>query len=414
MIIKLEIPAMIQYEFRHNDDASSYKAISLFAGAGGCSLGFSKFGVNIIGAYDIWEEAVATYNHNFEGNKAHITDLARCNFNEIRESLGLQRGELDIIIGGPPCQGFSTLGKRGENDPRNLLLLNYTKAIEILYPRWFMMENVEGMLTTAKGNFVVEAIDRMIQLGYTVCMKKVYMHEYGVPQRRKRVVIIGNREGKVFQFPKPQIKATGFRYKDGEHTLFEAINDLEGKDVPPINHIRKFENGIKSKRIEALKEGGTMKDLPKELQHESYAKRAARRVCDGTPSEKRGGAPSGLKRLIYSEPSLTITGSCTNEFVHPKENRMLTIRECARIQTFPDSFLFVGTDAQQEQQIGNAIPPLFANVMANQIFIFDQKPTKSLPSGLLFYDVTKSEAKSPALTATCNRLDHFSINLFTT
>lgn len=404
---------MIQYAFHHNDDASSYKAISLFAGAGGCSLGFSKYGVKILGAYDVWKEAVATYNHNFEGNKAHITDLANCNFSEIRESLGLQRGELDLIIGGPPCQGFTTLGKRGENDPRNLLLLNYAKALEIFYPRWFMMENVEGMLTTAKGNFVVEAIDRMIKLGYTVCMKKVYMHEYGVPQRRKRVVIIGNREGKGFQFPKPQIRATGFRYKDGEHTLFEAINDLEGKDIPIINHIRKFEDGIKLKRIEALKEGETMKDLPRELQHESYAKRSARRVCDGTPSEKRGGPPSGLKRLVYSEPSLTITGSCTGEFVHPKENRMLTIRECARIQTFPDNFIFMGTDTQQEQQIGNAIPPLFANIMANQIFIYDHKPTKNIPSGLLYYDVTKSDAKSPALSVTCNRLDSFSINLFT-
>lgn len=405
---------MIHYEFLHNDEASAYKAVSLFSGAGGCSLGFSKYGVNILGAYDIWKEAVDTYNHNFEGNKGHVTDLAKCDFNVMRDSLGLRRGELDLIIGGPPCQGFTTLGKRGGDDPRNLLLSNYARALEIFYPRWFMMENVEGMLTTANGDFVVEAIDRMIQSGYTVCMKKVYMHEYGVPQRRKRVIIIGNREGKDFQFPKPQVKASGFRYKDGEHTLYEAINDLEGKDIPQINHIRTFENGIKLQRIEAIKEGGTMKDLPKELQHESFARRAARRVCDGTPSEKRGGPPSGLKRLVYSEPSLTITGSCTSEFIHPKENRMLTIRECARIQTFPDSFLFSGTDAQQEQQIGNAIPPLFANVMANNIFLYDHKPTKKIPSGLLYYDVTKSSAKSPALSATCSRLNEFSINLFTT
>lgn len=404
---------MINYKFLHNNEATAYKAISLFAGAGGCSLGFSKYGINILGAYDIWEEAVATYNQNFDGHKAHITDLANCNFEEIRESLYLQKGELDLIIGGPPCQGFTTLGKRGENDPRNKLLLNYAKALEIFYPRWFMMENVEGMLTTAKGNFIVEAVDRMISLGYTVCIKKVYMHEYGVPQRRKRVIIIGNREGKDFQFPKTQVRASGFRYKDGKYSLQDAIGDLEGKDIPEINHIRILENGVRMQRIEALKEGGTMKDLPKELQHDSYAKRAARRVCDGTPSEKRGGAPSGLKRLIYAEPCLTITGSCTSEFVHPKENRMLTIRECARIQTFPDDFSFVGTDAQQEQQIGNAIPPFFANIMAEQIFVCDHRPSKSIPRGLLYYDVTKSNAKSPALAATCSRLSNYSINLFT-
>lgn len=403
---------MINLNFKNNPEAQCYRAISLFAGAGGCSLGFSKYGVNILGAYDIWGEAISTYNQNFEGNKAHQTDLANCDFEEIRNGLGLAKGELDLIIGGPPCQGFTTLGKRGEDDPRNKLLINYTKALEFFYPRWFMMENVEGMLTTANGNFVIEAIDRMIKLGYTLCMKKVYMHEYGIPQRRKRVIIIGNREGKDFQFPKTTGRATGFRYKDGAKTLHDAINDIESIDIPDINHIRKQEEGIKLQRIEALKEGGTMKDLPKELQHESYAKRAARRVCDGTPSEKRGGAPSGLKRLVYSEPCLTITGSCTGEFVHPSQNRMLTIRECARIQTFPDEFNFYGTDAQQEQQIGNAIPPLFANVMADQIFNCDHKTSHNLPQGLLYYDVTKSKAKSPALAATCKRLDAYLINLF--
>lgn len=403
---------MISVDFKYNNDAINYKVISLFAGAGGCSLGFSKYGVDILGAYDIWNEAISTYNKNFDGNKAHQIDLANCNFEEIRYDLGLSKGELDIIIGGPPCQGFTTLGKRGEDDPRNKLLVNYTKALETFYPRWFMMENVEGMLTTANGSFAVEAIDRMIKLGYTLCMKKVYMQEYGVPQRRKRVIIIGNREGKDFQFPKTMCCASGFRYKYGVATLKDAIDDIESIDVPEINHIRKREEGIKLQRIEALKEGETMKDLPKELQHESFAKRAARRVCDGTPSEKRGGAPSGLKRLVYSEPSLTITGSCTSEFVHPTQNRMLTIRECARIQTFPDDFIFYGTDAQQEQQIGNAIPPLFANVMANQIYACDHKISRNLPNGLLYYDVTKSDAKSPALAATCKRLDSYLINLF--
>lgn len=401
---------MIKIPFHTNSKAEAYNAVSLFAGAGGCSLGFTKFGVNILGAYDIWKEAVCTYNRNFPGEKAHLVDLGSCDYRELRDSLGLKRGELDIIIGGPPCQGFTTLGKRSEEDVRNKLLLNYTKALDIFYPRWFMMENVEGMLTTAKGDFVVEAVDKIVRLGYTVCIKKVYMHEYGIPQRRKRVIIVGNREGKSFSFPRVTFAASGFRFKLGCHTLFDAIHDLENYDCLQINHIRKFEVGIKQKRIEALKEGETMRNLPIELQHESFARRAARRVCDGTPSESRGGAPSGLKRLIYSEPSLTITGSCTGEFVHPKENRMLTVRECARIQTFPDEFSFYGSDSQQEQQIGNAIPPFFANLMAEQIFISDGKDSGKFPPGLLYYDVTKSTAKSPALQHTCNRLNEYLIN----
>lgn len=396
-------------DFIHNDNIH-YKAISLFAGAGGCSLGFQRYGIDILAAYDICKEAVNTYNHNFAGNKCHIEDLSTCDFANIRDELGLQKGELDIVIGGPPCQGFTTAGRRSEDDVRNRLLDNYVNALKEFYPRWFMMENVEGILTTTNGNFIVDCIQGMISLGYSVYMKKVYMQEYGIPQRRKRVIIIGNREGKSFDFPKPLAVASGRIYKNGTMTLRDAISDIENIDIPEINHVRKDETDIQLKRIQLLHEGQTMKDLPKELQHKSFAKRAARRVCDGTPSEKRGGSPSGLKRLIYDEPSLTITGSATSEFIHPTQDRMLTIRECARIQTFPDEFCFFGTDSQQLQQIGNAIPPLFANLMAEQIYKYDMKESKSLPHALIWYNVTKSNVKSPALARTCNQLDRLSVN----
>ena len=398
--------------FTHNEKID-YKAISLFAGAGGCSLGFSQYGVNILAAYDVCREAVDTYNNNFEGNKCHVEDLSTCNFRDIRNNLALYRGELDLIIGGPPCQGFTTAGRRSGDDSRNLLLANYVNALKEFYPRWFMMENVEGILTTTNGNFIVDCIQGMISLGYTIYLKKVYMQEYGIPQRRKRVIIIGNREGKSFDFPKPINIANGPIYRNGTETLREAIADIEEIDIPEINHIRKKEKGIQYERICALQEGQTMKDLPKELQHKSFAKRAARRVCDGVPSEKRGGSPTGLKRLIYDEPSLTITGSAISEFIHPSQNRMLTVRECARIQTFPDEFHFFGSDSQQMQQIGNAIPPLFANQMAKQIYNCDLKSSKSFPQGLMWYDVTKSSAMSPALVATCHKLDRMVVsNLF--
>lgn len=395
--------------FTHNND-TNYKAISLFAGAGGCSLGFSKFGVNILAAYDVCKEAVETYNNNFKGQKGRIEDLSVCDFRAIRDSLGLQKGQLDLIIGGPPCQGFTTAGRRSEDDSRNKLLANYVIALQEFFPRWFMMENVEGILTTTKGDFLVNCIQGMITLGYTVYMKKVYMQEFGIPQRRKRVIIVGNREGKSFDFPKPISLASGRIYKNGTETLRDAIADIEEIDIPEINHIRKVEKGIQYKRICALHEGQTMKDLPKELQHKSFAKRAARRVCDGMPSEKRGGSPSGMKRLVYDEPSLTITGSATSEFIHPTQNRMLTVRECARIQTFPDEFHFSGSDSQQMQQIGNAIPPLFANLMASQIYNYDMKESKYFPKGLMWYNVTKSSAMSPALATTCHKLDRMLVN----
>lgn len=387
-----------------------YKAISLFAGAGGCSLGFSKYGVNILAAFDFCKEAVDTYNHNFKGDRCSIVDLSTCDFSSIRKSLNLKRGEVDLIIGGPPCQGFTSAGRRSGDDSRNRLLENYVNALEEFSPRWFMMENVEGVLTTTGGSFLIDCIHGMISAGYTVYMKKVYMQEHGVPQRRKRVIIVGNREGKAFEFPKPVGESFGKIYRKGPRTLRDAIADIEDTDIPEINHIRKKESGILHERICALREGQTMKDLPNELQHKSFAKRAARRVCDGMPSEKRGGAPSGLKRLIYDEPSLTITGSATSEFVHPVQDRMLTVRECARIQTFPDDFHFCGSDSQQLQQIGNAIPPLFANQMAAQIYLYDMKRSCSLPHGLMWYNVTKSSAMSPALTSTCEGLNQMMVH----
>lgn len=386
---------------------NKWRAISLFAGAGGCSLGFSAAGVEIISAYEKDESAIKTYNKNFAGSRCHNVDLATCNFEELRDDLGLKRGELDLIIGGPPCQGFTTVGNRFWADPRNKLIQNYAKAIESFYPRWFMMENVEGMLTTAKGMYVVECIQKMIELGYSVYLRKVYMQEYGVPQRRKRVILVGNKDGKSFEFPQVEKLASGAIYRSGAITLRDAIGDLENRDIPAIDHIRKKENGIQLERIIHLSTGQSMKDLPEYLQHSSFRRRASRRVCDGTPTEKRGGAPAGIKRLSYEEPCLTITSAATSEFIHPIENRMLTIRECARIQTFPDTFIFEGTDAQKMQQIGNAIPPRFAKQIAEQIFQSDRNQKFQVSPSLVDYEVTKASAKSPALARTCKMLDEF-------
>jgi len=388
------------------------RAISLFSGAGGCSLGFAQIGIEIIAAYDNNQSAIDTYNHNFGTGKCFNMDLAYCDFDMIRTGLGLKRGELDLIIGGPPCQGFTTAGNRAVEDVRNKLVGNYARALGSFHPRWFVMENVEGILTTASGGYVVEFLNIMIGLGYSVSLEKIYAHEYGVPQRRKRVIIVGNREGKSFEFPEPLTSAYGAIYRNSTHTLRDAIGDLEGLSFPEIDHKPKMESGIRFERICALSVGQTMKDLPQTLQHTSYNRRANRRVCDGTPSEKRGGAPSGMKRLSYDEPSLTITSSAISEFVHPSLNRMLTLRECARIQTFPDTFFFCGTEYQKALQIGNAIPPVLARALAEQIMLCDLKETSNVTKGLQKYRVTKADAMSPQLQRTCSMLDELLINKY--
>ena len=142
----------------------------------------------------------------------------------------------------------------------------------------------------------------------------------------------------------------------------------------------------------------TMRDLPDELQHESYRRRAFRRVMDGTPTEHRGGAPAGLRRLRPDEPSKSITGGARSEFIHPFENRPLTIRECARLQTFPDDFVFVGSPSDQAQLIGNAVPPLFAYVIASTLAADLNAVTPSISEGaLLSFLPTLSDGSSPAL-----------------
>ena len=168
---------------------------------------------------------------------------------------------------------------------------------------------------------------------------------------------------------------------------------------------------VQAERIRTLKPGQTMKDLPESLQHPSFKKRAMRRVMDGTPSEKRGGAPSGLKRLAFNEPSLTITSAAVREFVHPTENRCLTIRECARIQTFPDDFQFCGTNGEKIQQIGNAIPPHLAKIFADTIRMYGFNNSITTREGeLLGFVLTKSEGQSPALQNTQNLLSGITMN----
>lgn len=406
-------------------------ALSLFSGAGGCSLGFSQAGYEIIYASDIDSQAIKTYQNNFPDTISEKQNIVDIDFATLLKRLNLQAGEIDIIIGGPPCQGFSTAGMRFWDDPRNQLLKHYVRALKITKPKWFLMENVEGLLTANKGKYLYEVTNAFIELGYKIRVDKVYAQEYGIPQRRKRVFIIGNQIGANFELPPIKHYASGAIFRQAGLTILEAIQGLPSPSSDPDQTIayqtlpptdwEKFIRGaatlvkdhyvptlseIQLDRIKALAQGQTMKDLPEELQHASFTRRANRRVMDGTPTEKRGGAPSGLKRLYDNEPSLTITGAATRELIHPLEDRPLTLRECARLQTFPDSFYFYGTASQKIQQIGNAIPPLLAKIFANHIKENYGFKAQSLSGKgeLLGFTLTKADAMSPVLEKTYQKL----------
>ncbi len=411
---------------KNRESIANPTAISLFCGAGGCSLGFKQAGYSILYANDNNSVAVSTYKENFPDTICTHEDIDKVEFKQILKSLSLEAGELDVLIGGPPCQGFSTAGLRFWDDPRNHLLKSYVKALSIIKPKWFIMENVEGLLTSNKGIYIYEAVKAFIEHGYLIRVEKIYSQEYGIPQRRKRVFIVGNRLGHNFQMPKPTLMISGQIFRNSDATISHAIgglpiptnsksDELSYKSSPidefdtllrngsnkVTEHYYPEINGIQSERICALKPGQSMRDLPEKLQHKSFRKRANRRVADGIPTEKRGGAPSGLKRLHANEPCLTITGAAIRELIHPQANRPLTIRECARIQTFPDSFVFQGNASQKIRQIGNAIPPMLARIFAEHIrddygFFKDSEPIGKL----LGYLLTKAGAMSPALKRT--------------
>ncbi len=364
-------------------------------------------------------------------------DLAAVSPDTLLEESGLKVSEVDVIVGGPPCQGFSSAGAKRWTDPRNTLLRNFVDTVAELKPTWFLMENVEGLLTAKDGFFFTEAIVRFLDAGYWVRAKKVYMDQYGLPQRRKRVFVVGNLEQCEFDFPRVTHYETvepslldGHLEQRSRLSLLDAIGDLPAasevgevtyttepaneyqarlrrKDGKKVTHHRvKQINGPLQQRIGLLAEGQTMRNLPQDLWHPSFQRRAYRRVMDGTPTEKRGGAPSGLKRLFASEPSLTITSASPSEFVHPFENRTLTLRQCARIQSFPDWFDFYGSYTSVATQIGNAIPPAFVELLANHInSLATWQRTSGTEGRWLGIDATKSVGMSPALVKTLVSLE---------
>lgn len=411
--------------------------VSLFSGAGGCSLGFATAGLKPSVAADMDRDACSTYAANL-GVECDELDLStETAVARVLERAG-GRSPL-VIVGGPPCQGFSTAGPRNVADPRNRLIFNYLELIARLKPRWFVFENVEGLLTSNGGSDIVRLAAELRDLGYAFRLEKVNFAGYGLPQTRKRVLIIGNRLGQFFDVP-----ASVFSYDSGKAksysrnphgpSLFDAVADLPdpaatdcalpyGRDSRPTPYAANLRSstGVVSHHVmprksdaaaiaQHLRPGQTMKDLPEELQHESYRRRANRRVSDGTPTEKRGGAPAGFKRLRGELNALTITSAAPREFIHPTANRALTLRECARLQSFPDDFHFAGNTMSIARQIGNAIPPLAGRVIAEAIMREDGRAgsgvgrAKSDALGLIGFHLTDAGGMSPALAKTAAAL----------
>lgn len=318
--------------------------IDLFSGCGGFSLGFyneNKFNISV--SIDCDLKLSETYIKNFPRIKHLSRDIL--SFTEEEIYLLNETYNFDIIIGGPPCQGFSLAGKIGRNqynDSRNDLFLGYLKFVKIIKPKMFIMENVENLIRYNGGKTFKMIVDLFQQQGYNIYYKVINTQNYGIPQNRKRVFIVGSIYNRDFKFPKESFDFV---------TIKDAIDDLpklhSGEKSHLPNHVAMKHTAQMLNKMSYVRDGGDRMDIPTHLR------------------PKSGDARKYI-RYDSSKPSVCITGDMRKIF-HYQQNRALTNRELARIQTFPDNFIFYGNTISIQQQIGNAVPPKLANLFAKSI-----------------------------------------------
>lgn len=336
-------------ESKQTEIKKEYKVIELFAGAGGLALGIEKAGFDAIGLVELDKNASETLRCNRPHWRVINGDVEQISPLDLEEYFDIKKGELDLLSGGAPCQAFSYAGKRlGLEDARGTLFYHYAVFLEKLQPKMFLFENVRGLLTHDKGKTISTILDIFNQAGYKVQQKVLNAWDYGVPQKRERLILVGTRNDLVdkisFEFPvqhkyKPVLRDILLDCPPSEGSLYSQAKTEIFKLVPP---------------------GGYWRDIDEEIAKE-YMKSCW---------YMEGGRTGILRRLSLDEPSLTVLTSPSQKQTdrcHPLEARPFTIRENARCQTFPDDWVFCGSVGQQYKQIGNAVPVNLAYEIAKQI-----------------------------------------------
>ncbi len=381
--------------------------LDVFCGAGGLSVGFQDAGYNVLAGIDSSEPALQTFRNNITGASAIKADIRTLLTDEITERIGT---EVHVLVGGPSCQGFSTSGGlarddgRRLNDPRNHLFLHYLRMVQAMRPAWIVFENVPGLLLYHHGEVANTICKAFADLGYKVEPIILLAADYGVPQLRRRLIFVGNRTNSPIRFPMPthgdsnlwQRFALPFTYlsrlgnKDSASraahvTLMQAISDLpilaEGQ---VLDHV-KYRTSPSSDYQRNMRQRSRYVRQHIAFDLAEFDRLAANTLMPGQnwtniPAAARPArfqkirpydATTLMRRLLPNKPSYTITTkfheASTGAFIHPDQNRTLSIREAARLQSFPDRFIFTGTGKQIRDQIGNAVPPLFARAVAEAI-----------------------------------------------
>ena len=354
------------------------KILDLFCGAGGLSWGFEKLGFQVEWALDHWKPATETFKHNHPNTAVYDKDITEVSDDEVRSLfMGAQ-----IVVGGPPCQGFSTAGKRALNDPRNRLVKEFLRIVKILRPVAFVMENVKGFTNFNGGLLRRDLLAQFRAIGYKTADGLLDASSFGVPQKRKRFFIIGM----IGKTPKLPVPTHGIVKETFNSNLlpFVTFNDATS-DLPLIEAGEKSDNYSSKPKNEyqsAMRRGCTKLTLHEAPKHKAHTielikyipqGKSAFDIMDSIPEELRptSGYPNSYKRIKLNESAPTITRNFTvpssTNCIHPIANRALTLREAARIQSFPDCYQFAGSFTEKRLLIGNAVPPLLSLAIAKAV-----------------------------------------------
>jgi len=338
-----------------------YTCIDSFSGAGGLCLGLQNAGFDIIFSFDIDKKCIDTIrrNHKYFKHPSMVSDVTDMLNGKMLQLCNLKRGELFLLSGGPPCQGFS-VQRRGEDaDERNELVLKYGQLVREVYPFFFVMENVSGITGKRGKKILNQLVEDMQDIGYTVHMKLIDAQDYGVPQRRKRIFLVGERKdiGSGYIFP----EATSERKTVRDTIGFLPPPPENGKDHPDIPlHRRDKLSELNIRRLKALKPGEGRDSLPYELLAECH------RIDSSVIGHR-----NVYGRMAWDDVAPTITARFDSftrgKFGHPEQLRSISLREGAMLQTFPQDFMFVGSKVEVARQIGNAVPPLLAERIGRSI-----------------------------------------------
>jgi len=341
------------------------KYIDLFAGCGGLSLGFDLSGdFESVAFVEYWKPAIETFKENFPNSILLGEDITKVT----KEDIGKLNGNsIDLIIGGPPCQGFSIAGKRDTKDPRNSLFMDFVRVVNIIKPKMFLMENVRGLVSmkTARGEKVLDVIlKEFTRRGYKVKYKVIDSATYGIPQYRHRIFFVGMKGDKNnFTFPRET-------HAEQERILVDGTKIKKFKNVrETIGDLEPLESGEKSEKDPLH---FSIKHVERHIKWMKATPEGKTAHLNKDPELRPpSGYPTTYKRFWWDRPAPAVT-TCFSSIssqnnVHPRDTRAMTIREASRLQTFPDEFKFKNSINSIRKQIGNAVPPQLAKVLADEI-----------------------------------------------